>query len=345
VFDGGAATVGVNQNLVVIYVPFSDPDIGDTHTATINWGDGAVSGGLIQGGAVNGAHIYSATGSYGIGVLLSDSGGEVTTYNYTVQVTALSSALPGVALCAEYNGVTDTQVIAGVPDAIRQSVFCRILAQLNDVFRGIDALPGEFGTVGVQSLVSQGVVAAVDVFTPNAVTAFEGVAICLRGSGSMVLLAGVDAPRTPIGLGTFLLATAPGFTCAAVPQVGTVVLVRNGSAAEAALAAAITQGVYSPRRDYAPGLIFAADPRCVPVTRGMVYVRSAPSENSFAYGLLGNRTPVIINDQTGIWYHVTVSSAGIGTRDGYIRADLVGFQCILVPIGSTAPFDETGAVG
>lgn len=347
------ARISNNQSLIVIFVPFSDADAADTHSATISWGDGTNSDGLIQYGSINGAHIYTATGAYDIGVLLTDSGGETTTYNITVNVTELSrpasdgsTVAPGAAICTEYNGLGNASSLrAGAPEAIRQSVYCRILAKDSRIFDGVDALPGEYGTIGIEALVNQGIEQAVDVFSPNGLTALDGVAVCLRGAGSMVLLASSDAPRAPIGLGTYALANIPGFTCAVIPEVGTVVLLRTGSEAEAALASAVQ--AITPRRDYAPGLIFAGDPRCDAVTRGMVYVRSAPSESSRSIGILGHRSPVTIHDMNGTWYHVTVSSASIGTQQGYIRADLISFRCALwaAPAAPAPTFDEAGAVG
>lgn len=346
------ARISNNQSLIVIFVPFTDADAADTHSATIRWGDGASSEGLIQHGTINGAHIYSATGAYDIGVLLTDSGGETTTYNITVNVTELSrpaedggSIAPGAAICTEYNGLgAASSIRAGAPEAIRNSVYCRILAKDSRLFDGVDALPGEYGTIGIASLVNQGIEQAVDVFSPNGLTMLDGVAVCLRGAGSMVLLASSDAPRAPIGLGTYALANIPGFTCAVIPEVGTVVLLRSGSEAEAALASAVQ--AITPRRNYAPGLIFAGDPRCDAVTRGMVYVRSAPNENSRSIGILGHRSPVTIHDMSGTWYHVTVNSASIGTQQGYIRADLISFRCALWGVSAPTPtFDESGEVG
>ena len=51
---------------------FSDPGVLDTHSATIDWGDGSVEDASIEGangaGTVSGAHVYIDDGSYDVSV-------------------------------------------------------------------------------------------------------------------------------------------------------------------------------------------------------------------------------------------------------------------------------------
>ncbi len=61
---------------IQVSATFTDPNPGDTHAATINWGDGATSPGTVadQGGAgtVAAPHTYAATGVYVVRLTVSD---------------------------------------------------------------------------------------------------------------------------------------------------------------------------------------------------------------------------------------------------------------------------------
>ena len=54
---------------------FSDPNTGDTHTATWDWGDDSTSPGSISGGNATGSHAYSTPGVYTITLTITDNGG------------------------------------------------------------------------------------------------------------------------------------------------------------------------------------------------------------------------------------------------------------------------------
>jgi hypothetical protein len=89
-------------------------------SATIKWGDGSTSVGLVEGNGagfnVSGTHTYAEEGSYAISVRIADVGGSSATAGSTVQVTdaALnSSAVP----IASVEGAPFSGVIATVTDA------------------------------------------------------------------------------------------------------------------------------------------------------------------------------------------------------------------------------------
>jgi len=54
---------------------FTDPDAGDTHTATIEWGDGSTSAGTVSSGSVSASHTYPAAGVYTLKLTVSDGDG------------------------------------------------------------------------------------------------------------------------------------------------------------------------------------------------------------------------------------------------------------------------------
>lgn len=96
--DSGGAEQTATADVAVINLPpkataalagtrlvtFTDPGVDDTHTATIDWGDGTpvVAGTVRQGagsGSVEGSHAYAAPGTYTVTVTVrDDDGGEDT---------------------------------------------------------------------------------------------------------------------------------------------------------------------------------------------------------------------------------------------------------------------------
>lgn len=78
--DDGPDLPGVREgSTLTVSGTFIDPDTADTHTATINWGDGSSSPAIIteSGGAgtIRGTHIYANGGIYTITVTLFDNHG------------------------------------------------------------------------------------------------------------------------------------------------------------------------------------------------------------------------------------------------------------------------------
>jgi hypothetical protein len=102
--------------------------------------------------------------------------------------------------------------------------------ETGNIYFHIIALDGQVQTslaeIGVGSIIQRGVIQAVDLFglLPNGVSAtqfLQPVTVCLRGSGSVFLLSAND--RVPVLLPSD---TGAGYTCASVPNAGTVVLVQ-----------------------------------------------------------------------------------------------------------------------
>ena len=77
---------------VSVMAVFDDLDAGDTHTATIDWGDGTVTTGRVveptatADGGVKGKHTYTRAGAYAVTVTVDDGHGGVTTDTLTVTV-------------------------------------------------------------------------------------------------------------------------------------------------------------------------------------------------------------------------------------------------------------------
>ncbi len=85
---------------------FSDPGVLDTHTATVDWGDGTPPQPLEiieQNGAgtISGTHTYRNDGLYSVTVRVTDSDGDESSTGFDVQVTNLA---PTVTTAAELTG-------------------------------------------------------------------------------------------------------------------------------------------------------------------------------------------------------------------------------------------------
>ena len=86
VVDAGEGLSAFAGDSVDIRTSFADAGAGDTHTATINWGDGTVEPGTVtepDGGAgtVDGSHVYGAAGTFDVTITVNDDdlGSEIRT--------------------------------------------------------------------------------------------------------------------------------------------------------------------------------------------------------------------------------------------------------------------------
>jgi hypothetical protein len=78
---------------IAVDVTFTDPGIPDTHTATIEWGDGTIDDLGAVVGTVNGSHAYDAAGNYTIVVTVTDDDGGVGTATTPIEVVEGQDAL------------------------------------------------------------------------------------------------------------------------------------------------------------------------------------------------------------------------------------------------------------
>ncbi len=117
----GSDSTAPPGSTVSVGMAFSDDGTNDTHSATIDWGDGTVEAGTIGGtsssGTVSGSHVYTTSGSYTITVTLVDDDGAPVTATTAI----LINGVPVVGAGGPYSGVEGAPVTlngtAADPDA------------------------------------------------------------------------------------------------------------------------------------------------------------------------------------------------------------------------------------
>jgi hypothetical protein len=107
VVAAGPDLAGAEGASVSLEATFSD-DAGDTHTATIAWGDGAEQPGTVnESGTVTGSHVYANDGAYVITVRVSDNRGGVGQGTTTATIVNVAPAAnPG----GPYAGTTGSPI-------------------------------------------------------------------------------------------------------------------------------------------------------------------------------------------------------------------------------------------
>jgi hypothetical protein len=148
-------------------------------------------------------------------VIDNDAGPIVPTAPPVPTASAADHARAQAPLCANLNGSTNPVVRARNASS---GIYCRVLAQ-NSVFIGNGG-----GEVGSEYLIDLGVIQAVDVFGLRDTQPWYdfSIQVCLQGEGSVFFL---DATTEPRALSLLPSAVEDGYTCAQIPNAGTVVLV------------------------------------------------------------------------------------------------------------------------
>jgi hypothetical protein len=157
----------------------------------------------------------------GAATSLGTIGTDATVIGLAVTASVAPSSMM-VPLCADFGGSTSPVVRADFTGAVANGgVFCRVLAENNALVSGGAA------QIGVPAVLNRGVIQAVDVFVQGegATTTFvQPAQVCLQGEGAFVFLSAAQSPRMPQDLPA---SEQNGYTCASIPNAGTVVLVRG----------------------------------------------------------------------------------------------------------------------
>lgn len=79
---------GADENsAVTLTAHFTDPGTLDTHTASVDWGDGTVSAATVTGTSVEATHVYGDDGSFGVTLTVTDKDGGAGSDGGTATVT------------------------------------------------------------------------------------------------------------------------------------------------------------------------------------------------------------------------------------------------------------------
>ncbi|MBN1679868.1 MAG: SH3 domain-containing protein [Anaerolineae bacterium] len=197
---------------------------------------------------------------------------------------------PPAPLCSDFTGATNPVVRADIPGGTVTGggVFCRVIAENGKFVKYTSA-----GEIGNNDILNQGIISAVDVF--GLVGSFaepdfnNTIKVCLQGSGAFYWLDATQAPRTV----NLMNATYEGgYTCAVVPEAGTVVLV-PGPTAPAPVAAPANS---------AAGVTSLSG--CMVTTKDMLNLRDAPSTSAGVIKWVPYNVTLTAFARSGAWFNV-----------------------------------------
>ena len=264
------------------------------------------------------------TGAYTFTVLVTDAASTTASASYTITVVewaasgeSVSAASepagetpnwpeppPEALVCTDYNFDTNGVVRAGLPQSYGYGVYCHLLVSNRNYMTWYGVQISNSGNIGVESVLYDGVIQAVDVFSPVGMTSFEpGAMICLRGSGSMIFLAQQQAPRVPQELSTYTVDEYfPGFTCTTIYEPGILVLVES-----------LPDDTGQPENSILPG-------GCDVTTLYIVNLRAEPDLDGEVLAELPHSLTYPALEHVPGWYRVSADGVEGWVSDAYVSA-------------------------
>jgi hypothetical protein len=110
-------SVAPGSELTFDVASFADPGVLDTHGATIEWGDGTLTPGVVTGvngsGTVAGTHTYQAAGKYTVTVTVTDDDGAPASGIFEVEVQSAISIASLAPASGPKGGGAFTLIVAG----------------------------------------------------------------------------------------------------------------------------------------------------------------------------------------------------------------------------------------
>jgi hypothetical protein len=185
-------------------------------------------------------------------------------------------------------------------------VYCRVIYKDGQVITNS-------AEIGIRAVIDLGIIHAVDVFglRPNNESAPDfnnSVTVCLQGSGSMVYLNALQAPRIAVVLtGT---SSSGGYTCGNIPDAGTVVLTSSGGdLPTTGSAPGIGGGGGGPTTNLSD---------CHVTTWRRVNLRSGPALDTSVILVLQQGVTLPATGRRGRWYRVNFNGTTGWVRAGYV---------------------------
>ena len=181
---GGVAA----QRPVTVSGTFTDPDLGDTHTATIDWGDDTTSAATVTespgAGSFAATHAYRSGGVYTATVTLTDSVDLSDTDTTTTMIVGMG--LHDGTLQVVAAGVSDAVSVLGLGNGA--------LILYSSFLSGVNRLrlfgPGQVNQIAVYGGPGRDTIQAIGVTTPVWIDGGEGNDVILGGAAGDVLLGG-----------------------------------------------------------------------------------------------------------------------------------------------------------
>ena len=132
---------------------------------------------------------------------------------------------PPAPMCNDMDFDEDAVVRAWIPDAYRHAVYCHLIVENGSYLFWYGGQLTHAGQIGVASVLEQGVIHAVDVFSPTGLGWYEGGAVvCLRGAGKLWFMPAAGVPRSAQDMTEYEVEEFAGFTCTTLYMPGTLVL-------------------------------------------------------------------------------------------------------------------------
>lgn len=212
---------------------------------------------------------------------------------------------PDVPLCFDFDDSANTSVLADFPPD-SYGIHCRILVQ-DGLYRE------DRGGIGNLSVLSETVYQAVDIYSLHGLSA-AGSKVCLYGPGGLLFLDAEGQPRAP----QILPATnEKGYSCAIIPNVGTLVLVGDTTGYPSSVSLPFTQGLGDPAAPPPPPAIIPLS-GCRVTTTAMLNLRAEPSLDAEIITILPFEFTLTATAKTAGWYQVDYRS-----RLAWVSADWV----------------------
>ncbi|MFN8377758.1 MAG: hypothetical protein U0452_03725 [Anaerolineae bacterium] len=242
--EGGSGSYQLSLNTtptaapVTISITFDDTQLsvnGSTSPVTIDLSDTTpvtVNFAVLANATLNSTRTVSITHTVSASTAPEYPAGMNAAVNVTITETVAEAAAalpapPDVPLCEDHNFEAGGVVRSSTSDAVGASINCRVLYQNGAPTQWLGFNLYNAGAIGNQAVLDLGVVQAVDIFSPSGATYFQGGAVCLRGSGTLIWMPASQAPRVPQIIGSYTVPDFPGFTCATLFEPGTLVLVSD----------------------------------------------------------------------------------------------------------------------